>query len=62
MSGGSIKNVALTAAFLASGNGESVGMKHIFQAYQYELDKTNRTITREELGEYSYFFEEIRNG
>ncbi|OXS53713.1 hypothetical protein B1A99_29110 [Cohnella sp. CIP 111063] len=62
MSGGSIKNVALTAAFLASGVGEAVGMKHVFQAYQYELDKTNRTITRDELGEYGYFFEEIRNG
>ncbi len=62
MSGGSIKNVALTAAFLASGTGEAVGMKHVFQAYQYELDKTNRAITRDELGEYGYFFEEIRNG
>ncbi|MBB6734091.1 ATP-binding protein [Cohnella zeiphila] len=61
LSGGSIKNVALTAAFLASGEGEAVGMKHIFQAYQYELDKTNRTLTRDDLGEYAYYFEEIRS-
>ncbi|QMV43931.1 hypothetical protein [Cohnella cholangitidis] len=59
MAGGSIKNIALTSAFLASGNGEAVGMKHILKAYQYELDKTNRTITRDELAEYAYCFEEI---
>lgn len=59
MSGGSIKNIALTAAFLASGSSETVGMKHIFKAYQYELDKTNRTISRDELAEYSHFFDEI---
>ncbi|MFB9276240.1 AAA family ATPase [Cohnella cellulosilytica] len=62
MSGGSIKNIALTAAFLASGSGDAVGMKQVLQAYQYELDKTNRAITRDELGEYGYFFDEIRHG
>lgn len=59
MSGGSIKNIALTAAFLASGSAETVEMKHIFKAYQYELDKTNRTISKDELAEYSHYFDEI---
>jgi SpoVK/Ycf46/Vps4 family AAA+-type ATPase len=57
--GGSIKNIALTSAFLASGNQEAVGMKHILKAYQYELDKTNRAITRGELGEYVYLFDQL---
>lgn len=57
MAGGNIKNIALTAAFLASGSGERVGMKHIFKAYQYELDKTNRALTKDDLGEYAYAFD-----
>jgi SpoVK/Ycf46/Vps4 family AAA+-type ATPase len=59
MAGGSIKNIALTSAFLASGDSGAVGMKHILKAYQYELDKTNRTISRDELGEYAFYFEDI---
>jgi AAA+ superfamily predicted ATPase len=59
MAGGSIKNMALTSAFLASGRGEKVGMKHIFKAYQYELDKTNRALTRDDLGEYAYLYEAL---
>ncbi|RED57531.1 ATP-binding protein [Cohnella lupini] len=59
MAGGSIKNIAMTSAFLASGQEERVGMKHIFKAYQYELDKTNRAITRDELGEYAYLYDEF---
>lgn len=59
MAGGSIKNIALTSAFLASGKNEKVGMQHIFKAYQYELDKTNRAITRDEIGEYAYLFDEL---
>ncbi|MCD9022377.1 ATP-binding protein [Cohnella silvisoli] len=59
MAGGSIKNIALTAAFLASGKDEKVGMRHIFKAYQYELDKTNRALTRDDLGEYAYLYDEL---
>ncbi|MFC5401658.1 AAA family ATPase [Cohnella soli] len=62
LAGGSIKNIALTSAFLASGGRERVGMKHIFKAYQYELDKTNRALTRGELGEYDYLYEELNDG
>ncbi|MFC5469793.1 AAA family ATPase [Cohnella suwonensis] len=62
MAGGSIKNIALTSAFLASGKRERVGMRHIFKAYQYELDKTNRALTRGDLGEYDYLYEELNGG
>jgi hypothetical protein len=57
MAGGSIKNIALTSAFLASGQEEKIGMKHIFKAYQYELDKTNRALTKDDLGEYAYLYD-----
>lgn len=58
LSGGQIKNVAITAAFLAGGAGESVGMKHILKAYQYELDKYNRPVDRKELGDYAALLDE----
>jgi adenylate kinase family enzyme len=61
MAGGSIKNIALTAAFLASGKDEKVGMNHIFKAYQYELDKTNRALTRDDLGEFAYLYDDLTN-
>jgi len=58
LSGGQIKNIAVTAAFLAGGAGESVGMKHILKAYQYELDKYNRPVDRRELGDYAALLDE----
>jgi len=58
LSGGQIKNIAVTAAFLAGGAGESVGMKHILKAYQYELDKYSRPVDRRELGDYAALLDE----
>jgi len=59
LAGGSIKNIAITAAFLASGAGEPVGMKHILKAYQYELEKSNRSLDRKALAEYAAYLEEM---
>ena len=59
LAGGSIKNIAITAAFLASGSGEPVGMKHILKAYQYELEKSNRSLDRKALAEYASYLDEM---
>jgi hypothetical protein len=52
LAGGSIKNAALTAAFLAAEDDEPVGMTHLVQALRRELEKTGRLIDAEDFGEY----------
>jgi ATP-dependent 26S proteasome regulatory subunit len=51
--GGDIKNVALTAAFLAVDEGSSVAMRHVVRALRRELQKTGRLVDPESFGEYS---------
>jgi hypothetical protein len=54
LSGGSIKNVALGAAFLAAADGGTeVGTKHLVQAARRELEKMGRSMTRAELGRFA---------
>jgi Winged helix domain, variant/ATPase family associated with various cellular activities (AAA) len=48
LSGGSIKNVALAAAFLAAEEGSPVRDDHVLRAVRRELEKTGRTMTRAE--------------
>ena len=43
LSGGYIKNIALTAAFYAAENGEVIRMTHIIEAVQREYQKLGRT-------------------
>lgn len=52
LSGASIKNIALNAAFLAAAEQELTGMKHIMTALQQEYKKFGKTLGREELKEY----------
>ncbi len=57
ISGGNIRNVALTSAFLAaadqnSGNTSSITMRHVVMGLQRELEKLGRLITPEEFGKY----------
>jgi len=59
ITGGNIKNVALTASFLAAdddeqgGNGaKTVEMRHVVRALRRELQKTGRLVNPEEFGEY----------
>ncbi|WP_436926392.1 ATP-binding protein [Halosimplex amylolyticum] len=57
LTGGSVKNVALTAAFLAADDGGAEGegrveMKHVVRALRRELQKTGRLVSAEEFGEY----------
>jgi ATP-dependent 26S proteasome regulatory subunit len=54
ITGGNIKNVALTASFLAADDGESdaVEMEHVVRALRRELQKTGRLVNPEEFGAY----------
>ncbi len=50
IAGGSIRNIALHAAFLAADSGEPVGMKHIFRAARSEYIKLEKPLTELETG------------
>ncbi|TEB15313.1 ATP-dependent zinc metalloprotease FtsH [Pelotomaculum sp. FP] len=53
MTGGSIKNIAFDAAFLAAGEGAVVGMKHLLLAARREFQKLGKTISIEDFGSYA---------
>jgi DNA polymerase III delta prime subunit len=52
LSGGSIRNIAVNAAFLAASNGGRVGMKQLIHATRRELQKTGKSCTKAEFGRY----------
>ena len=52
LSGGDIKNVALTASFLAAADESAVGMRHLVRAARREFQKADRLATPETFGEY----------
>ena len=54
ITGGNIKNVALTASFLAADDDRTgtVEMEHVVRALRRELQKTGRLVNPEEFGEY----------
>ncbi|GAA3405732.1 ATP-binding protein [Paenibacillus hodogayensis] len=52
MAGGNIKNVTLSAAFLAAENGSEVGMREIVKAVRHELQKSGKILPRNELEGY----------
>jgi SpoVK/Ycf46/Vps4 family AAA+-type ATPase len=49
VAGGNIRNIALQAAFLAAGEDEAVGMRHILYAARAEYAKLERTLTDTEI-------------
>ena len=51
LTGGSIRNAAVTAAFIAADRGEAIGTTHILQAIQRELRKQGRLIKNSEFPE-----------
>jgi SpoVK/Ycf46/Vps4 family AAA+-type ATPase len=51
-SGGTIRNVALTAAFLAAGEGRSIAMPHLRAAAEIESAKIKRPFSRHETGDW----------
>ena len=59
LSGSNIKNSILNAAFYAASEGSGVGMRHLLKAVVNELSKSGKVVTKEELGEYYYYMEEL---
>ena len=58
LSGGHIKNIVLSAAFLAAGQGEAISMRHLLRAAVDELKKNDIVVVREELKEYADLLED----
>ena len=54
ISGGNIKNAALTSAFMAASERKKVTMKHIVKALEYEIKKQGKMVSKEDFGEYGY--------
>ncbi|MFC4808130.1 ATP-binding protein [Paenibacillus sp. GCM10023250] len=52
ISGGHIKNVVLSAAFLAAKEGQAIGMEHLVRAIKREMDKTGKLTSKEDFGIY----------
>ncbi|KEO82553.1 hypothetical protein EL26_15070 [Tumebacillus flagellatus] len=52
LAGGSIKNIVMSAAFLAVEEAEPVGMRHLLRAVKHELDKTGKLLLKNELEDY----------
>jgi SpoVK/Ycf46/Vps4 family AAA+-type ATPase len=53
LSGGHIKNIVVSAAFMAASEGRPIGMKHLLEAAVNELKKNEIVVVREELREYA---------
>ena len=49
MTGGSIRNIALNAAFLAAGAGRSIAMEHVLRAARQEAIKAERPLAEAEI-------------
>jgi len=50
LAGGPIKNIVLTAAYLAAGEGSPVSMRHIMAGIVQEYKKTGKVLLKEQLG------------
>ena len=53
ITGGSIRNIALAAAFLAADDGQVVNMSHLVRATQREYQKMGKVVVDGEFGEYA---------
>lgn len=58
VAGGNIKNIVLSAAFLAADLNEQISMKHIIKAAKQEMRKSGKILLRDDLAEYFYFDED----
>ena len=57
LSGGHIKNIVLSAAFMAAGEGAPIGMRHLLRAAVTEMKKNEIVVVREQLREYADLLE-----
>jgi ATP-dependent 26S proteasome regulatory subunit len=53
LAGGNIKNIVLSAAFLAAADGGRIGMEHLMQATRREYQKLGKPLSAAELGPYA---------
>ena len=53
LSGGNIKNIVVSAAYLASANGGRIGMPHVLRAAWREHRKIGRALSASDFGEYA---------
>ena len=53
LSGGSVKNIAVAAAFLAAEDGRRVTLAHLLRATKREYEKQGRTVSRSEFGRHA---------
>ena len=53
LSGGHIKNIVLSAAFMAAGEGAPIAMRHLLRAAVTEMKKNEIVVVREQLREYA---------
>lgn len=58
LTGGHIKNIALSSAFKAASGDGKINMKCIMTSIQHELGKTGRTVLRSDFGEYAYMLDD----
>lgn len=54
LSGGSIKNACLTAAFMAASENSEITMKHMIKSIEYEIKKQGKMVSKSDFGEYGY--------
>ena len=57
--GAIIKNVALTAAYLAAAQRTPIGLLEIMIAIRREMEKNHRILTKEEMGSLGYLFARV---
>jgi AAA+ superfamily predicted ATPase len=50
--GGSIRNIALSSAFLASADGQTISMEHVILATKREYQKIGRVCSKSDYGQY----------
>lgn len=60
LAGGSIRNIALGAAFLAAGDGRIIGMEHLVRATARELYKNGKLPSRADFREYYEFIRDAK--
>ena len=54
IAGGSIKNIVLTATFMAASESDKVEMKHIIKSVEYELKKQGKMVSKSDFAQYAY--------
>jgi hypothetical protein len=53
LAGGNIKNIVLSAAYLASASGDRIGMPHLIRATWREHQKLGRLLSEPDIGDYA---------